>query len=257
MSRSVAFGRESALDIGRLGNRLGRELGVEVRVSRTSASQMWLKIGSFGQVRLGMPDGSASADARHFVLSQREWLLETSAGLSRRRPFRKGDILEVFGRRASVVEAETSPPCVRSVKGRVTVAIPRRTSTDRSVATALGLEAARYLTRTTALKAARLGLPPPPIRIVDTRSTWATCTCSGILSFTWRVALCPRAIVDYLAAHEVAHLVDMGHGAAFWDLCRSISVMDPRRADAWLDANQQAIMGIGPRPGTLPWIWGN
>jgi predicted metal-dependent hydrolase len=49
----------------------------------------------------------------------------------------------------------------------------------------------------------------------DTKSRWGSCTSEGNLSFSWRIAMAPDHVIDYLAAHEVAHLKEMNHGPRF------------------------------------------
>lgn len=64
--------------------------------------------------------------------------------------------------------------------------------------------------------AARLGRPYAKISIRDTRSRWGSCTSAGTLMFSWRLIMAPPEVLDYVAAHEVAHLAEMNHSGAFW-----------------------------------------
>ncbi|MHA1546021.1 MAG: M48 family metallopeptidase, partial [Alphaproteobacteria bacterium] len=61
-----------------------------------------------------------------------------------------------------------------------------------------------------------LGVRPARITIRDQRSRWGSCSSAGTLSFSWRLILAPPEILDYVAAHEVAHLREMNHGPNFW-----------------------------------------
>jgi predicted metal-dependent hydrolase len=54
------------------------------------------------------------------------------------------------------------------------------------------------------------------ITLRDPRSRWGSCTAEGALMYSWRLAMAPPDVLDYVAAHEVAHLVEMNHSAAFW-----------------------------------------
>ena len=64
--------------------------------------------------------------------------------------------------------------------------------------------------------AAALGRPYARITLRDTRSRWGSCTSDGGLMYSWRLILAPPEILDYVAAHEVAHLKEMNHSSAFW-----------------------------------------
>lgn len=62
-----------------------------------------------------------------------------------------------------------------------------------------------------------LGKPYARISIRDTRSRWGSCSSAGTLMYSWRLILCPPEVLNYVAAHEVAHLAEMNHSSAFWD----------------------------------------
>lgn len=63
---------------------------------------------------------------------------------------------------------------------------------------------------------AALGRPYAQIALRDTRSRWGSCSQAGRLMFSWRLILAPSEVLDYVAAHEVAHLEQMNHSPAFW-----------------------------------------
>jgi predicted metal-dependent hydrolase len=81
--------------------------------------------------------------------------------------------------------------------------------------------------------AARLGVSIRRISIKDTVSRWGSCAADGSLSFSWRMILAPPFVLDYLAAHEVAHRVEMNHSTRYWRVVASI-FPDYERAEAWL-----------------------
>ena len=80
-----------------------------------------------------------------------------------------------------------------------------------------------------------LGVKPVKIQVKELRSRWGSCTVEGVLSFSWRVVLAPNFVLDYLAAHEVAHLVHLNHSDKFWTLTRRL-FRDTDKAEAWLNA---------------------
>ncbi|MEN8893803.1 MAG: M48 family metallopeptidase, partial [Planktotalea arctica] len=65
--------------------------------------------------------------------------------------------------------------------------------------------------------AGKMGKPYTRLTIRDTRSRWGSCSSAGALMYSWRLILCPPEVLDYVAAHEVAHLAEMNHSSAFWD----------------------------------------
>lgn len=94
-------------------------------------------------------------------------------------------------------------------------------------------EAQRDLTEAVRRHAAAVGKSIARISLRDTRSRWGSCSSRGTLSFSWRLIMAPPAVLDYLAAHEVAHLVHMDHSAAFWAVVRRLAPQTDE-AEAWL-----------------------
>jgi predicted metal-dependent hydrolase len=60
--------------------------------------------------------------------------------------------------------------------------------------------------------------------------------CERSLSFSWRLILAPPFVLDYVVAHEVAHMRHMNHGPRFWKLVRELST-ESEAAQAWLLRN--------------------
>jgi predicted metal-dependent hydrolase len=89
-----------------------------------------------------------------------------------------------------------------------------------------------------------LGVKVKRIVIRDQSSRWGSCTAAGVLSYSWRLVLAPPHVLDYLAAHEVAHLVEMNHSRRFW---RIVARICPRweRAKGWLNAQGNALHRYG------------
>ncbi len=81
--------------------------------------------------------------------------------------------------------------------------------------------------------AGKLDTRPKRITVRDTASRWGSCSSTRSLSFSWRLILAPSFVLDYVVAHEVAHLREMNHGPRFWRLVREL-VGDVKRPQAWL-----------------------
>jgi predicted metal-dependent hydrolase len=89
-----------------------------------------------------------------------------------------------------------------------------------------------------------LGVKAQRMTLRDTTTRWGSCSSSGALSFSWRLVMAPPHVLDYLAAHEVAHLRHMNHSDAFWAVTRQL-IPDYSRAEAWLKANGAGLMRFG------------
>jgi predicted metal-dependent hydrolase len=84
--------------------------------------------------------------------------------------------------------------------------------------------------------AAQLDVRIKRVMIRDQTSRWGSCSTTGSLSFSWRLILAPPYVFDYLAAHEVAHLVEMNHSPRFWRLVERL-YPGLHRAKTWLDVH--------------------
>ena len=94
-------------------------------------------------------------------------------------------------------------------------------------------------------KAALIERKPGRITIRDTRSRWGSCSPGGSLNFSWRLMMAPEAVLDYVVAHEVAHLAHMNHGPRFWQAVAELTD-DVQASRDWLRANGEHLHRIGP-----------
>ena len=82
------------------------------------------------------------------------------------------------------------------------------------------------------------------VSVRDQSSRWGSCSTTGVLSYSWRLIFAPPFVLEYLAAHEIAHLVEMNHSRRFWRLVERICP-DVARAKAWLDAHGSELHRYG------------
>ena len=116
--------------------------------------------------------------------------------------------------------------------------IPRR------VADYLKREARKDIEAAVDRHAARLGVAPRRITLRDTVSRWGSCSSTGALNFSWRLILAPPEVLDYLAAHEVAHIVHMNHSPMFWKLTRRL-FPETEQAEVWLKTHGASLHRFG------------
>jgi predicted metal-dependent hydrolase len=119
---------------------------------------------------------------------------------------------------------------------------------DRRIGDFLKREAKHDLEAAARRHAHQLGVTIKRISVRDQSSRWGSCSNTGVLSFSWRLILAPPYVLDYLAAHEVAHLIELNHSPRFWRLVGRI-YPDARRAKGWLDAHGTDLhrYGLPPR----------
>ena len=108
----------------------------------------------------------------------------------------------------------------------------------------LTAEAAQDLAVRTAVHAERLNVSVRSIKMRSQSSRWGSCSSSGNLNYNWRLIIAPPHVLDYVAAHEVAHLVEMNHSAAFWATVKK-TLPEMERGRAWLKAHGRDLMLYG------------
>lgn len=101
-------------------------------------------------------------------------------------------------------------------------------------------EAAHALEIATQKYAIAMGATFKKITVRDQRSRWGSCSSDGTLSYSWRLILAPPLVLDYVAAHEVAHLMEMNHGPRFWRLVLK-HCPTTRDAQKWLKHHGQGL----------------
>jgi predicted metal-dependent hydrolase len=115
---------------------------------------------------------------------------------------------------------------------------------DRRIADYLRRQAKSDLEVASLRHAATLGVRISRVAVRDQASRWGSCSTTGVLSYSWRLILAPSFVLNYLAAHEVAHLVEMNHSAKFWRLVRRLCP-DHERAKVWLDVHGSDLHRYG------------
>jgi len=116
----------------------------------------------------------------------------------------------------------------------------------RRVADYLKREARHDLEAAVTRYSKALGVEARRITLRDTTSRWGSCSSTGALNFSWRLILAPSFVLDYLAAHEVAHFVHMNHSPAFWKVTRRL-FPDTDRAEEWLKTHGPGLHRFGAK----------
>ena len=191
-----------------------------------------------------LPDGAPAELGLRFLREKRGWVAARLGALPQPVPFAEGAEIPVLGvpHRIRRVFDPGAPP-VDLVQGELRVRgepphVPRR------VRDYLAALARTELARRARPLAARLGCQVARVSVRDTRSRWGSCSASGNLSFSWRLIFAPEAVVDYVVAHEVAHLVEMNHGPRFWRLVESLAPGHTRQR-RWLDRHRAELLAYG------------
>lgn len=224
----------------------GQLVTVAVRVHARARSYR-LSIPHAGGPVLTLPPHGRWTEAEAFLVRQRNWLAARLKRAPEAGHFGDGGTVPVRGVDHRII-------ATGKLRGRVEVAemdgapvllVPGEPAHQaRRLTDWLKSQAQEDLVARTALHAERLGVTVKVVKLREQKSRWGSCSSTGNINYNWRLILAPPFVLDYVAAHEVAHLVEMNHSAAFWaTVKRTLPDMD--RGRAWLKAHGRQVMAYG------------
>ena len=223
---------------------LGLGVPVAIRLS-PRARRLSLRVDPASRgVELVLPRRFSAEAALGFVAAHRGCIAARVVAMPPPLRLTDGATVPVFGvphRIRQIAEPACAP--VTIVDGEIRVRgdpahLPRRVR-DHLVA----LAKRDFAARARAL-AARLDKVVTRVGVRDPRSRWGSCSSAGALSFSWRLVFAPEAVVDYVVAHEVAHLVEMNHSPRFWRVVATL-VPDSAAPRAWLRRHRNELLSYG------------
>lgn len=204
-------------------------------------------------IQVVVPRGVGEAEAVRFVSRHADWVLARLAAMPPRLAFEDGAAIPFLGidhvirhdpeLRGGTRRMKASAGAGGEIRGEIRVG-GRPEFLSRRVHDFLKAEARRELAVRAREKAALIGAKVAGLAVRDTRSRWGSCSSEGSLSFSWRLILAPDPVLDYVVAHEVAHLREMNHGSRFWRLTARLTA-DVEGPRAWLKANGARLLRYG------------
>jgi predicted metal-dependent hydrolase len=187
---------------------------------------------------LTMPPRGTIAEAKDFAQRHGAWIAARLGRLPKAAPFLPGTVVPLRGVPHKIVHRAGARGTVwtetRDSGEKILCVAGDGAHIERRVLDFVKREARRDLQKASEAYAGELGVKVKRLSIRDQSSRWGSCTSAGSLSFSWRLILAPPFVLDYLAAHEVAHLVEMNHSARFWKVCGRVC-SSVERSKKWLD----------------------
>jgi len=207
------------------------------------ARRIIIRLDHGGSIVVVLPARATKEDGRRFALSNRGWIQERLANLPEPLPFLHGVSIPYLGVEHRIRHRPGKRGVVWRENGEILVA-GRPEHLPRRVEDWLKQEARREIERRAQQKAEEIGKTIRRIGIRDPRSRWGSCSPDGAINFSWRLILAPRFVLDYVVAHEVAHLRELNHGSRFWKLTEALT-RDMDKARAWLTAHGPELHRYG------------
>ena len=195
----------------------GSSVELEIRVS-SRASRISLRIDPAGSgVVLVLPSPHDRERGLRFAAQKRRWILSRMRETRDRIPFADGMTLPLLGASYRVRHAPGSADPVSILDNEIRVGGPAA-GLPRQLAAWLRTEAQRQTAARSRGLAGRIGARVAGVSVRDQKSRWGSCSSAGALSYSWRLILAPEPVLDYVVAHEVAHLRVPDHSPRFWQL---------------------------------------
>jgi predicted metal-dependent hydrolase len=204
------------------------------------------------EVVLTMPPRGSLKQAREFAQKHGGWIAARLDRLPEPAPFAHGAVIPLRGVDHRIVHRRGRRGTVWIEGGeageRLLCVAGEAPHVARRISDFLKREVKRDLEAASRRAADALDVTIKRVSIRDQSSRWGSCSTTGVLSYSWRLIFAPPFVLDYLTAHEVAHLVEMNHSQVFWRLVERICP-HVARAKSWLDAHGADLHRFGAAEG--------
>lgn len=217
----------------------------EIAVKRSArARRLALRIDpASGGAVITLPARTPLSDAERFARENIVWLAERLARLPQAVRFLPNAEVPLLGEPHVIHHHAGARRGVWVEEGGIHVS-GQAEHVERRVTDFLKAEARRIILPKAFEMAQAISRTPCRVTVKDTRSRWGSCSSRGDLAFSWRLVLAPGWILDYVVAHEVAHLAELNHSAAFWTVVAGLNG-DAERARKWLKLHGAGLHRYG------------
>lgn len=182
-----------------------------------------------------LPPRVSRSEALGFVRNSSRWISERLKSEPAGRPLRAGEDIVIRGEARRILHSGSRRGTVALTEAVVIIS-GDEAHLGRRLLDWLKGQAKRDLIAASEFYAAAMGVKFNRLSVRDQKSRWGSCSSDGTLSYSWRLVLAPPFVLDYVAAHEVAHLKHMNHSRNFWRLVLT-HCPHAGRAKSWLKAH--------------------
>jgi predicted metal-dependent hydrolase len=195
---------------------------------------------------LVVPKGISLRQAQKFAEEHEGWMREKLRSLPKAVRFRHGESIPIFGRNRRIditYDRSLKKTEIELTTYELKIATNLRNPEARIVKFLKAL-AQKEMDLLSRKKARRIREQLNTVRVRETKSRWGSCSSDGSINYCWRLIFAPYEAMDYVVAHEVAHLRHMDHSANFWSLCRRLSD-NYLEGSYWMGNHGHELMSYG------------
>lgn len=215
---------------------------VEITLRRSARARRFsLRVSRVdGKVTLSLPLRAREAEAMAFLRAQEGWLRTALAGMPAATGVGIGSEIPVEGRLLRL-----QPGTGRGLKteGDALLVPGDPAQAGARVQAWLKALARERLVAASDHYAAQIGRKVARVTLRDTRSRWGSCAHDGALMYSWRLVMAPPSVLRYVAAHEVAHMLEMNHSPRYWAVVERL-YPGWQTERAWLRSQGGALHGL-------------
>ncbi len=185
------------------------------------------------------------AEALRFAETSKPWIAQTMAKRSPMVTFADGNQILFQGQVCTIKATGGRRGLVTYSPEESIIYVPGEVAhLPRRLGDWLKIQAKAKLQEISQIYATAMQTKFQKLTIRDQKSRWGSCSATGELSYSWRLILAPPDVLDYVAAHEVAHLKEMNHGPRFWRLVIS-HCTGAKQARNWLRTHGKELHRYG------------
>ncbi len=217
------------------------ELGFDIKVVPSrSFYRLVLRIDRKERIPvLSVPRFCSRRKAVNFVNEHLGWIMTELAKIPKMKKFENGDKFLLFGQKVEISHQEKAR-CGVILEGDKLVVSGGAEFLHRRIKDYIKREAQKRFYEQSQNLAQRIGKKLIGVSIKDTKSRWGSCSSLNHINYNWRIALAPCEVIDYLLAHEVAHLAHQDHSKSFWD-CVNFLNSDWKTGHDWLKKHGKSL----------------
>ncbi len=192
---------------------------------------------------LVLPTRVSEKAGLEFVKKELPWITEKLSELPGPVPFTDGQYVPIGGILHQIRHVPEQRGLVW-VDGQELFVTGRSEHVPRRITDWLRKSARQEIAPRAQRYASEIGRPVKGVTVRDQKTRWGSCSTTGQLNFSWRLRLMPEYVMDYIIAHEVAHLRHMNHSQDFWNLVDRLN-SDVIVAKKWLKENGSQLHRYG------------
>ncbi|MBO7244948.1 MAG: M48 family metallopeptidase [Alphaproteobacteria bacterium] len=212
-----------------------------ILLKRLKQKTLRLSVAKTGSVRLTMPYFVSEKKAVLFLMTHFNWIKEKQSAC-KEKVFKDGDEVLILGKKYKIIHDETQTHGVVIQQDEMYVG-GEKEFLHRRISNFAKKELLKYICEKAPKMASGFDKKINRITLKDTTSRWGSCSSKGNLNFCFKLAFAPLFVIDYLIAHEVAHLKEMNHSDDFWQCVAKMNV-EQAQAEIWLRKNGRELMKI-------------